>query len=353
MEDRLYGWREYERRIRTHFAALGERLPTEQDRLIYALLRPQRLLELAYQYIVFDDGKKKIARYQQYFAIRATMARVAQRNAQGLRTGGVIWHTTGSGKSLTMVMLAKALTLHPEIRNPRVILVTDRVDLDDQLWRTFHACGKSVAKAKDGQHLVRMVTGKLNAGEMRPDVITTVINKFEQAAAQQVRDEDINLFVLVDESHRSQYGLLNARMQRVFPHACYLGYTGTPLTKAEKSTATKFGSFIHKYPMRQAVADKAVVPLLYEGRVVEQDVDKAQLERWFERTTRHLTPEQKADLKRKMSRSEAVNATEQRIKEIAYNVAVHYEQNWRGTGFKAQLATPTKRTGLKYLRYSA
>lgn len=351
VEDRLYGWREYERRIRSHFATLGERLPCAQDRLIVALLRPTRLLELAYQYVVFDGGTKKIAHYQQYFAIRATMARVAERNAQGLRTGGVIWHTTGSGKSLTMVMLAKALALHPAIPNPRVILVTDRVDLDDQIWRTFKACGKSVAKARDGRHLVRMVTGKVERGEIRPDVITTVINKFEQAAALGVRDEDRDLFVLVDESHRSQYGLLNARMQRVFPHACYLGYTGTPLTKAEKSTAAKFGSFIHKYPMRQAVADGAVVPLLYEGRVVEQDVDKAQLERWFERTTRHLTGDQKADLKRKMSRSEAVNATEQRIKEIAYNVAVHYEQNWRGTGFKAQLATPSKRSGLKYLRY--
>ncbi len=349
--DRLYGGREYERRIRAHFAGLGERLPSAQDRLIYALLRPQRLLELAYQYIVFDGGVKKIARYQQYFAIRATLARVGRRNAQGLRTGGVIWHTTGSGKSLTMVMLAKALTLHPTIANPRVILVTDRVDLDDQLWRTFKACGKAVAQATDGRHLVRLVTGKLNRGETRPDVITTVINKFEQAAAQKVRDTDSDLFVLVDESHRSQYGLLNSRMQRVFPHACYLGYTGTPLTKAEKSTAAKFGSFIHKYPMRQAVADKAVVPLLYEGRVVEQDVDKAQLERWFERTTRHLTPEQKADLKRKLSRSEAVNATEQRIQEIAYNIALHYEQNWRGTGFKAQLATPSKRIGLQYLHY--
>lgn len=349
--DRLYGWRDEARRIRAHFRDLGERLPCSQDRLIYALLRPQRLLDLAYQYIVYDGGVKKIARYQQYFAIRATLQRVAERNAQGVRTGGVIWHTTGSGKSLTMVMLAKALALHPAIPNPRVILVTDRVDLDDQIWRTFKACGKVVAKAKDGQHLVRLVTDKPRPGEKQPDVITTVINKFEQAAASGVRDEDKDLFVLVDESHRSQYGLLNARMQRVFPHACYLGYTGTPLTEAEKSTARKFGSFIHKYPMRQAVADGAVVPLIYEGRVVEQEVDKAQLERWFERTTRHLTPEQKADLKRKMSRSEAVNATEQRLKEIAYNVAVHYEQNWRGTGFKAQLATPSKRTGLKYLRY--
>ncbi len=137
---------------------------------------------MAYQFIVFDNGIKKIARYQQYFAIKATIDRVAHLNAQGSRTGGVIWHTTGSGKSLTMVMLGKALALHPGISNPRVVLVTDRVDLDDQIWHTFKACGKSVAKAADGKHLVRLVTNKLNKGEARVDVITTVINKFEQAA---------------------------------------------------------------------------------------------------------------------------------------------------------------------------
>lgn len=350
-QEKLYTWRPSAWPVRQHFAALGERLPTEQDRLVWALLRPSRLLELVYQFIVFDGGEKKIARYQQYFAIHATVNRVAHRNAQGTRTGGVIWHTTGSGKSLTMVMLAKALALHPAISNPRVVLVTDRVDLDDQLSDTFKACGKSVAKAADGNHLVRLVTNKLNKGEKRVDIITTVINKFDQAARQKIKDDGINIFVLVDESHRSQYGALHAKMQQVFPNACFIGFTGTPLTKAEKSTADKFGSFIHKYPMRQAVADQAVVPLLYEGRIVEQDVDKEQLERWFERTTRSLTNEQKADLKRKMSRSEAVNATEKRIQEIAYNVAQHYEQTWKGTGFKAQLACPSKRVGLKYLRY--
>lgn len=144
---------------------------------------------------------------------------------------------------------------------------------------------------------------------------------------------------------------MNAKMQQVFPNACFIGFTGTPLTKAEKSTARRFGNFIYTYPMRQAVADQAVVPLLYEGRIVEQDVDKEQLERWFERTTRHLNEEQKADLKRKMSTNEAISATEQRIREIAYNIALHYEQNWRGTGFKGQLATASKRIGLKYLRY--
>lgn len=348
---KLYNWRAFAHQYHQHFAALDERLPTEQDRLIYALLRPSRLLEMLYQFIVYDGGVKKIARYQQYFAIKATINRVVHRNAQGTRTGGVIWHTTGSGKSLTMVMLAKALALHPAIQNPKVILVTDRVNLDDQIYGTFHACGKSVVQAQDGGHLVRLVTGKLKQGEKNGDVVTTVINKFDQAARDKVRDEGINIFVLVDESHRSQYGSMHTKMARVFPNACYIGFTGTPLTRAEKSTAEKFGSFIHKYPMRQAVADQAVVPLLYEGRIVEQDVDKDQLERWFERTTRHLSEEQKADLKRKMSRSEAVNATEQRIKEIAYNVALHYEQNWRGTGFKAQLATASKRIGLRYLRY--
>jgi type I restriction enzyme R subunit len=347
----LYNWREYAAGIRTHFAALGERLPTTQDRLLYALLRPQRLLELVSQFIVYDDGLKKIARYQQYFAIKATIDRVAHHNAQGTRTGGVIWHTTGSGKSLTMVMLAKAVALHPNIQNPRVVLVTDRVDLDDQLWGTFKACGKSVARAADGAHLMRLVKNELRQGEQRADIITTVINKFDQLARLQVADASSNIFVLVDESHRSQYGSMHAKMQQVFPNACFIGFTGTPLTKDEKSTAKKFGDFIHKYPMRQAVAGQAVVPLLYEGRIVEQNVDKDQLERWFERTTRHLNDEQKADLKRRMSGSEAINATEQRIKEIAFNIAEHYQKHWRGTGFKAQLASASKRIGLKYLRY--
>ncbi len=348
---KLYNWRAFAHQYHQHFAALGERLPTEQDRLIDALLRPSRLLELAYQFIVFDNGEKKVARYQQYFAINATINRVTHRNAQGTRTGGVIWHTTGSGKSLTMVMLAKALALHPGIINHKVILVTDRVNLDDQIYGTFKACGKSVVQAENGGHLVRLMTGKLKKSDKNGDVVTTVINKFEQAARDKVRDEGVNVFVLVDESHRSQYGQMHTKMARVFPNACYIGFTGTPLTKSEKSTAEKFGSFIHKYPMRQAVADQAVVPLLYEGRIVHQDVDKDQLERWFERVTRHLTDEQKTDLKRKMSRSEPVNATEQRIKEVAYNIAVHYEQNWRGTGFKAQVATASKRSGLQYLRY--
>jgi len=351
---RVYDWRPFHWQIRRHFTELeaeGERLPTEQDRTLYAMLRPSRLLELLYQFIVFDGGVKKIARYQQYFAIQATISRVAQLNAQGQRTGGVIWHTTGSGKSLTMVMLAKALALHPDVSNPRVVLVTDRVNLDDQIYKTFAACGKDVVQADSGAHLVRLVTGKLREKEEKGDVITTVIDKFYKAATEKVVSDNVNVFVLVDESHRSQYGTIHAKMKQVFPSACYIGFTGTPLTKSEKSTAKRFGDFIHKYTMRQAVEDKAVVPLLYEGRIVEQDVDHEQLEKWFERRTRGLTDEQLADLKRKMSRSDVVNATEQRIKEIAFDIADHYKRNWRNTGFKAQVATASKQVGMKYLKY--
>lgn len=349
----------------THVKLVPNRLPTEQDRLLYALLRPARLLHLIYQFIVYDAGVKKIARYQQFFAIEATVRRVAHLNNQGQRTGGIIWHTTGSGKSLTMVMLAKALALHPNIANPRIILVTDRVDLDLQIYGTFKACGKKVERAEYGAdpnegkkdrptdkvsrrtekslvHMVRKGTA---------DIITTVINKFDAAARSKVVDDNPNVFVLVDESHRSQYGEIHTKMRRVFKKACYIGFTGTPLLKKEKTTAAKFGSFIHKYTMRQAVEDNAVVPLLYEGRMADLQVDQAQIDKWFERVTRGLTAEQKLDLKRQFSRNEEIDQADQRIKMIAYDISEHYDTNWKNTGFKAQLAASSKRMALKYKSY--
>ena len=157
--------------------------------------------------------------------------------------------------------------------------------------------------------------------------------------------------MLVDESHRSQYGSAHAKMRQVLPHACYIGFTGTPLLKAEKSTAAKFGGFIHSYSMRRAVEDKAVVPLLYEGRMAELDVDQGGIDKWFERVTQGLTDEQRADLKRKFSRAEAISAAEQRVKQIAYDLSDHFSRNFGGTGFKAQLATASKALALKYKRY--
>lgn len=323
--------------------AAGQRLPSPQDRLLYCLLRPERLLELTYRYMVFDKNIKKVARYQQYFAIRETLARVTKAKGDQQRPGGVIWHTTGSGKSLTMVMLAKALSLEPTIRNPRVVIVTDRIDLDRQIWKTFLACRKSVERANSGSHLVQLVS------QGKADIITTIIDKFESAAStHELRDEGSNVFVLVDESHRSQYGLAHAKMKQVFPNACYIGFTGTPLLKQEKSTAIKFGGFIHSYPMRRAVEDKAVTPILYEGRMSELHGDQKAIDKWFDRITKDLSDAQKADLKKKFRREEELTKTSERLYEIAFDIATHFCENFKGTKFKGQFAVSSKLMALKY-----
>ena len=324
----------------------GERLPSPQDKAIHSLLRPERLLELIYQYIVFDNKEKKVCRYQQYFAVGATLARVTQRKGDSQRPGGVIWHTTGSGKSLTMVMLAKALVLAPDIHNPKIVLVTDRIDLDDQIYKTFHACGRPVVQAKTGEHLLELITHN------KASIITTIIDKFESASRKRkISDASSNIFVLVDESHRSQYGVSHAKMQNVFPNACYIGFTGTPLLKKEKTTAAKFGGFIHKYTMNQAVADGAVTPLLYEGRMSELHGDKTQIDKWFERITKDLTNDQQADLKKKFRREEELSKSDQRLAEIAYDIGLHFKDNYRGTGKKGQFAVSSKAMALRYKKY--
>lgn len=323
--------------------AAGRRLPSAQDRLLYCLFRPERLLEMTYRYVLFDKNIKKIARYQQYFAIGETLVRVTKSKGDEKRPGGVIWHTTGSGKSLTMVMLAKALSLEPSIKNPKVIIVTDRIDLDRQIWKTFLACRKSVERANSGAHLVKLVS------QGKADIITTIIDKFESAASSHnLRDEKNNIFVLVDESHRSQYGLAHAKMKQVFPNACYIGFTGTPLLKKEKSTATKFGGFIHSYPMRQAVEDKAVTPILYEGRMSDLHGDQKAIDKWFDRITKDLSDEQKLDLKKKFRREEELTKSSERLYEIAFDIATHFCENFKGTKFKGQFAVSSKAMALKY-----
>lgn len=342
---------------RTYFeeqAAAGPREITGQDKLLFALCRPERLIETARQFIVFDEGGtlKKVARYQQYFAVRRTIERIRQNDGEGRRKGGVIWHTQGSGKSLTMVMLGKALALEPGIGNPRIVLVTDRIDLDEQIWKTFHQCGKDPIQAKTGKHLTELLA------DDRVAVITTVLDKFSVAAdlaaktGAILRNPNRDIFVLVDESHRSQYGDANIRMRKTLPNACFIGFTGTPLMKKEKNTAQKFGGFIEPaYTIRDAVADEAVVPLLYEGRHVLQDVNKKAVDQMFEAMSEDLTSEQKADLKRKLASRDELNRLESRLYLVAWNVSQHFSQTWQGTGFKGQLTAPGKREALFIKKY--
>ena len=339
---KMLSWREpRKQRAMREVWASGARLVSPQDRTLYSLLRPERLLELIFGYIVFDGGVKKIARYQQYFAVKETLARVTQTRADGPRAGGVIWHTTGSGKSLTMVMLAKALALEPSIKNPKIILVNDRVDLDRQLKDTFKNCGADLVQATSGKHLLELVNLP------KAEIITTVIDKFERVAQEKVKNPSRDIFVLVDESHRSQYGKTHAMMRTVFPNGCYIGFTGTPLLKREKNTAGTFGGFVHTYSMEKAVRDGAVVPIIYEGREGEFKNTEA-VDKWFERITRNLTKEQKADLKRKFKSAEPLYEADQRMSEIAYDIGAHFTQNFGGTRFKGQFAVSSKNAAIKY-----
>jgi len=328
-------------------AFTGNRLVTEQDKSLFSLCRPERLLELAWKFTVFDGGIKKVARYQQYFVIKSTLNRVKHFDSTNSRKGGVIWHTQGSGKSLTMVMLARNLALDPEILNPRIVLVTDRDDLDKQLGNTFAACGLEANRATSGRNLLELVA------EKKSGIITTLIHKYDKAyAVKKYQDESPDIFILVDESHRTQFGSFSARMRQMFPHACYLGFTGTPLLKKEKNNFTKFGELVEPhYSITQAVEDGTVVPLLYEGRHVEMTQNQTAVDLWFERHTQGLTKEQQADLKRKYARAEMLNKADQVIYMRAFDISEHFRSNWQGTGFKAQLVAPNKASALKYNAY--
>lgn len=336
---------------RTYFdamAAEGDRAVTAQDRAVYALCRPERLLDLIRRFTVFDGGVRKVARHQQFFGIRRAVETVKQHDLSGARKGGVIWHTQGSGKSLTMVMLGRSLALERSIENPRIIIVTDRDDLDKQIKDTFKSCDLEPVRATSGSHLLELVHNKA-------PLVTTIINKFDTALRNsKLLDEDPNIFVLVDESHRTQTGRYGghsqfaAKMRRLLPKACYLGFTGTPLLKKEKNTLSTFGRLIHRYAIDEAVADGAVVPLLYEGRLVEQQVSGTVIDRWFEKISEGLTDSQKADLKRKFSRMDALSKTDQAIRAKAFDISEHFRQHWQGTGFKAQLVAPSKAAAVRF-----
>lgn len=319
---------------------------TPQDEYLYNLCRPERLLELMYHFTIYDAGIKKLARYQQFFTVKETVERVKVIEA-GHRNGGVVWHTQGSGKSLTMVMLAQKIAQEPSISNPRIVLVTDRTDLDSQITKTFRKCGKEVENATTGQRLVELLESDTDA------VITTVINKFATAIKKIKRPLDNpNIFILIDEAHRSQYKELAIQMNRVLPNACKIAFTGTPLMKKDKNTARTFGGIIKPvYTVKQAVEDKAVVPLLYEGRLVPQSVNEGPIDSFFDQVCEDLTEYQTTDLKKKFSRTDSLNQTEQRIYAISIDISKHYADNWQNTGFKAMLVTPKKKVAIQYKKF--
>lgn len=322
---------------------ITDRMATEQDKNIISLFTPNRAMEIIRFFVIYDANVKKICRYQQYFAIREIISTINERTEDGNRQSGVIWHTQGSGKSLTMVMLAKYILMEMSACNPKVVIVTDRKELDRQIASTFSHTRLNPARATSGRHLVELI------GSGKADIVTTIINKFDTAERLDTKNMSSDIFVLVDESHRSNYGQLSTKMRTVFPNACYIGFTGTPLMKKEKNTMSKFGKLIHKYTIKDGVDDGAIVPLIYEGRFVEQTVDESNIDLWFEHTTKRLTEAQKLDLARKWSSIRRLTSTDARIKRIALDINNHFIEGYKDTGFRAMLATNYKRDAVRFL----
>lgn len=320
------------------------REPTEQDRCIISLFSPERLMRLTRYFVLYDGREKKICRYQQYFGVEEVIKTINTNDSAGNRQGGVIWHTQGSGKSLTMVMIARYILFEMHKCNPKVVIVTDRKELDRQITDTFGKTRLTAARATSGKHLIDLI----NSGSV--DIVTSVINKFNTVESSGLKNQSRDIFVLIDESHRTNYGLLATKMRTVFPRACYIGFTGTPLMKSEKNTMARFGKLIHKYTIKDGVEDKAIVPLIYEGRFVEQNVDEANIDLWFEEVTKRLTEPQKVDIKNKWSTIRRLTSTDSRIKRIALDINKHFVENYKATGFKAMLACNFKKDAIRYMK---
>ncbi|WP_061706637.1 type I restriction endonuclease subunit R [Pseudenterobacter timonensis] len=332
--------------------ATGNLAVTGQDKLLISLLTPSRLLEMTRYFTLFDKKVGKIvARYQQVFGIKRLIERINTHNIHGGREGGVIWHTTGSGKSFTMVFLSKALILHDSLKQCRIVVVTDRVDLETQLSKTFASGGelagkkdKAAALATSGKRLAQQI------GEGTERIIFSLIQKFNTATKlPECINTSSDIIVLIDEGHRSQGGENHVRMKQALPNAAFIAFTGTPLLKDDKTT-NKFGPIVHAYTMQRAVEDKTVTPLLYEERIPDLDVNERAIDSWFERITEGLSDEQKADLKRKFAKKGQVYGADDRIRLIALDIANHFIKNI-DDGLKGQLACDSKSSAIKYKKY--
>ncbi|WP_303845415.1 type I restriction endonuclease subunit R [Aeromonas sobria] len=332
--------------------AAGELAVSGQDRLLISLLSPDRLLEMTRLFTLFDKKAGKIvARYQQVFGIKRLIERINQKRPDGGREGGVIWHTTGSGKSFTMVFLSKALILHDSLKQCRLLVVTDRVDLESQLSKTFASSGelagkkdKEAAMATSGKRLAEQI------GKGSERIIFSLIQKFNSATKlPECINKSPDLIVLIDEGHRSQGGENHIRMKQALPNAAFVAFTGTPLLKDDKTT-NKFGPIVHAYTMQRAVEDKTVTPLLYEERIPDLEVNERAIDSWFERITQGLNEQQQADLKRKFARKGEIYSAEDRIKLIAFDIASHFSTNI-DEGLKGQLACDSKASAVLYKKY--
>lgn len=303
------------------------------DRSLLQMCNKQRFLELIHDFIVFDGGTKKGPRHNQYFGIKAAQDRIAKRE------GGIIWHTQGSGKSLTMVWLAKWIREH-QGGDARVLLITDRTELDEQIETVFGGVDEQIYRTKSGADLL----STLNTSQEW--LICSLVHKFkgvDDEDGQDVASDDFiaelnttlpkdfkakgNIFVFVDEAHRTQSGKMHSAMKQLLPDAMFIGFTGTPLLKADKATSIEtFGSFIHTYKFDEAVEDGVVLDLRYEARKIDQHLTSPeQVDKWFEVKTKGMTDLSRAELKKRWGTMQKVVSSEPRAKQIVNDILLDME----------------------------
>ena len=286
------------------------------------LCRKERMLELIHDFMIFDSGVKKVARHNQYFGVKAAQEKMR------CREGGIIWHTQGSGKSLTMVWLAR--WIRENIENSRVLIVTDRTELDEQIEKVFRGVDEDIYRTKSGADLVNKL------GSPEKWLLCSLVHKFGRNA-DDLSEQDVdryvkeinqslpagwhpagNLFVFVDECHRTQSGKLHRAMKALLPDATFIGFTGTPLLKKDKATSVEvFGPYIHTYKFDEAVRDGVVLDLLYEARDIDQELTSSKhVDEWFELKTQGMTNSAKAKLKKRWATMRAVLSSKDRLAKI-------------------------------------
>ena len=348
--------------------------PQGQAQFIVGLLSPATLLDILRDYVVYEPERgrlvKKLPRYQQYRAVRAALGRLISGRKPEER-GGVVWHTQGSGKSLTMLWLATKLRREPRLSNPTIVVVTDRRQLDQQIANTFERCGFPAPERMDrsrpeplerrsrrrdqrpGQRDPLDLQSVLKQGGSH--TVMTTIQKFEEALTTPTGVLDMlnaseNVIVMVDEAHRTQYGILGGRMSRALPNAVMVGFTGTPIEKDfKRSTIGRFGPLIDAYTIPQSVADGATVPIWYEARLPELAVEGPEtLDRLYEAMFGDEPPEVQAQIRRRYANKETVAEAERRIEMIALDIAEHFKGKVRPNGFKAQVVAPSRAAALRY-----
>ncbi len=331
-----------------------QRIPSPQDVLLYGMLYPDNLLDIVRNFIVFEvaGGRtvKKLARYQQFIAVNRAIERILSAKSP-VRRGGIIWHTQGSGKSLTMLWLTVKLRCIAGLENPVIVIVTDRVDLDKQISGTFERCGfPNPERAKSVTDLRKLLT----SGQGK--TIMTTIQKFGDSVGagfprpssdfKAALTEEKNLFVMVDEAHRTQYKSLAANLRRAMPNACFLGFTGTPIDKKDRSTIQTFGPYIHTYTIEQSVKDRATVPIYYEGRLPNLRVEGETLDTVFERVFKDYTDKEREEIKKKYATHEAIAGALRRIERICLDIIEHFEKYIYPNGFKAQVVAVNRDTAV-------